>query len=486
MKKLCYAALYSAVLMAGGQKAMAQDDPNIVFIFLDNFGWGEPGFNGGGIIRGAATPAMDALAAEGMRLTNFNVESQCTPSRAATMTGRYGIRSGNHTVPLGGGIYGLVQWEVTMAEMLAEAGYNTAMLGKWHLGWSEGRFPSNQGFDEFYGVETTDVSVWSSLNGFAAADMEIPEVMEGKAGAPARAVRPYDLEYRALIDGDLTDRAVEYIDSASKEEEPFFLYLAYTATHYPTIPHPDFDGATGNGPWADMLHQTDTNVGRVTQALDAAGISDDTIVIFTADNGPEAVPVGNSNISPTPPSQGTGGPFRGTLFTSMEGSLRVPFAIRWPAKIPAGTSSNEVVHSMDLFPTLASFAGGKVPDDRPIDGIDQAEFLLGNQENSNRDGVIVYMGSQIFGVKWHDWKVLFKENATIFSPTETFDTPRVYNLLNDPGERDNVLFPYTWVAEKALPQMYEHLASIKENPPILPGTPDPYEPPKKEAVIGDR
>jgi len=478
MRSFFQALITSFSIVASASAASAQDHPNIVFIFLDNFGWGEPGFNGGGIIRGTPTPAMDALAAEGLRLTNFNVESQCTPSRAATMTGRYGIRSGNHTVPLGGGVYGLVQWEVTMAEMLAEAGYNTAMLGKWHLGWSEGRYPSNQGFDEFYGVETTDVSVWSALTGFADADMEAPVVMEGTEGSPATEVRPYDLEYRAVIDGDLTERAIDYIDRASKEEDPFFLYLAYTATHYPTLPHPDFDGATGNGPWADMLLQTDTYVGRVTAALDEAGVSENTIVIFTADNGPEALPVGSSNISPIPPAQGTAGPWRGTLFTSLEGSLRVPFAIRWPAKIPAGLESNEIVHSMDLFSTLATFAGGSVPQDRAIDGVDQSEFFLGKQERSNREGVIVYMGDQVFGVKWGDWKVLFQENATIFSPTEKFDTPRIYNLMNDPGERDNVLFPYTWVAEKALPQLYEHLASFKQYPPIAPGTPDPYMPPQ--------
>lgn len=477
MKMFWYAVVCIAALLAGGQGAVAQEKPNIVFIFLDNFGWGEPGFNGGGIIRGTATPAMDALAAEGLRLTNFNVEAQCTPSRAATMTGRYGIRSGNHTVPLGGGVYGLVQWEITMAEMLADAGYNTAMLGKWHLGWSEGRYPSDQGFDEFFGIETTDVSVWSTLTGFADAEMEAPAVMEGRTGSPATVVRLYDLAYRAQIDGDLTDRAIDYIGRASKEDEPFFLYLAYTATHYPTLPHPDFSGVTGNGPWADMLHQTDTYLGRVLAELDEAGIADNTIVIFTADNGPEAVPVGNANASIIPPTQGTAGPWRGTLFTSLEGSLRVPFAIRWPGKIPAGSESNEIVHSMDLFPTLAAFAGGSVPEDRAIDGIDQSEFFYGKQDDSNREGVIVYMGDQIFGVKWGDWKVLFKENATIFSATETFDTPRVYNLLNDPGERDNVLFPYTWVAEKAIPQMYEHLASFKPYPPIAPGTPDPYEPP---------
>lgn len=462
-----------------GSVASAQDKPNIVFIFLDNFGWGEPGFNGGGIIRGTPTPAMDALAAEGLRLTNFNVESQCTPSRAATMTGRYGIRSGNHTVPLGGGVYGLTQWEITMAEMLKEAGYSTAMLGKWHLGWSEGRYPTDQGFDEFYGVETTDVTVWRTLDGFAKAGMEHPVVMQGVAGESATVARDYDLEYRGLIDGDLTDKAVDYIARKSKEDDPFFIYLAYTNTHYPNIPHPDFDGATGNGAWADILHQTDTYVGQVVAALEKAGVTENTVVIFTADNGPEAVPTGNANVSPNPPSQGSAGPWRGTLFTSLEGSLRVPFAIKWPGRIPAGSASNDIVHSMDLFPTLAAFADGKVPEDRAFDGIDQSEFFLGNQMHSNREGVIVYMGDQIFGVKWQDWKVLFKENATVFSPTESFDTPRVYNLLNDPHERDNVLFPHTWVAEKALPQMLEHLASFKQYPPVPPGTPDPYEPPKQ-------
>ncbi len=140
--------------------AHAKDKPNIVLVFMDNFGWGEPGFNGGGIIRGAPTPRLDSLASEGLRLTNFNVEVQCTPSRSAIMTGRYAIRSGNGTVPLGEGVYGLVRWEVTMAEMLADEGYATGMYGKWHLGRTEGRFPTDQGFDEWYGIpNTTDESL---------------------------------------------------------------------------------------------------------------------------------------------------------------------------------------------------------------------------------------------------------------------------------------------------------------------------------------
>lgn len=477
---LSAAAAFGLLQLTAPTPANAEDKPNIVLIFLDNFGWGEPGFNGGGIIRGTATPSMDALAKEGLRLTNFNVESQCTPSRAAIMTGRYGYRSGNHTVPLGGGVYGLVQWEITMAEMLADAGYNTAMLGKWHLGWTEGRYPSNQGFDEFYGVETTDVTVWRDLPGFKKAGLENPVVMQGRRDEPATVARDYDLKYRSQIDGDLTDRAIEYIGRASKQDKPFFLYLAYTATHYPVLPSPDFDGATGNGAWADLLLQTDTYIGRVTEAIAKAGVEDNTIVIFTADNGPEATPRGNSNASRVPAAQGTAGPWRGTLFTSFEGSLRVPFAIRWPGNIPAGSESNEIVHSMDLYPTLAAFAGGEVPDDRAFDGIDQADFFLGEQDASNREGVILYQGDKIYGVKWSDWKVLFNENDTVFSPTRTFSTPNVYNLLNDPGERENVLFPYTWVAEKALPQLTEHRASFKKYPPIPPGTPDPYVPPNAD------
>jgi arylsulfatase len=460
-----------------GSAALAQDKPNIVLINLDNFGWGEPGFNGGGIIRGTDTPAMDALAAEGMRLTNFNVEAQCTPSRAALMTGRYGIRSGNHTIPVAGGVYGMTQWEITMAEMLNEAGYSTAMFGKWHLGWSEGRFPKDQGFDEFYGVESTDQTLWTSQGRWQALGVEPPYVMEGTAGQAATVAREYDLEYRALIDGDLTDKAVDFITRSSSEDAPFFLYLAMTATHTPVIPHPDFQGSTGKGIWADLLRQTDTYVGRVLDGIDTVGVRDNTIVIFTADNGPEAVRVGSNDYASEAHAQGKPGPWRWTIFTPFEGSLRVPFAIRWLGRIPAGSASNDIVHQTDLYPTLAAFAGGKVPDDRALDGIDQSGFFLGEQESSNRESVIVYMGEEIYGVKWRDWKVVFQENETVFDDTRAYSTPRLYDLINDPGERKDVLLPYAWVAEQALPLIGEHLATFEKYPPIPPGAPDPYTPP---------
>ena len=456
---------------------LAANQPNIVLVFLDNFGWGEPGFNGGGIIRGAETPRMDQVAKEGLRLTNFNVEVQCTPSRSALMTGRYAIRSGNGVVPMGEGIYGLVQWEYTMAEMLSDAGYATGMFGKWHLGRTEGRFPTDQGFDEWYGVpNSTDEATYSSLRGFSESGVPETFVMDGRKGSVPDKVRPYTLDYRPLIDRDLTDRAIAFMERNAKADKPFFIYLPYTATHFPTMPHPDFKGATGNGDWADLLTQIDSYTGELLDTLDKLGVADDTIFIFTADNGPEYNETGQTNLTVETAMHGSSGPWRGSLFTGFEGALRVPFAIRWPEKIAAGTHSDEIVHAMDVFPTLAALAGGKVPDDRPMDGMDVSDLLLGKSDESPRDGFVVYMGNDVFGVKWGEWKIHFKEQNAWNSIMDSYTMPRVYNLMNDPAERDNVLFPNTWVLKAALPLLEEHVASLKATPPIPPGAPDPYKP----------
>jgi arylsulfatase len=476
MRTLKYLAMVLLLLLS--PCGWAADKPNIVLVFLDNFGWGEPGFNGGGIIRGTETPRMDGLAAEGLRLTNFNIEVQCTPSRSALMTGRYAIRSGNATVPLGEGVYGLVQWEITMAEMLANEGYATGMFGKWHLGRTEGRFPTDQGFDEWYGIpNSTDESPYSSLPGFAESGVAETYVMEGEKGKIPKKVRPYRLDYRPLIDRDLTDKAIDFMRRQSNAGKPFFVYLPYTATHFPTLPHPDFVGKTGNGPWADLLLQIDSYLGELLDTIDELGIAENTIFIFTADNGPESLDADGTSMTVETAVNGSAGPWRGSLFTGFEGALRVPFAIRWPGKIAAGRSSDEIVHAMDLFPTLAKIAGGEVPDDRVIDGIDVSNFLLGETDESGREGFIVYMGNDVFGVKWRDWKLHFKEQDSWNTVLRSYTMPRVYNLLSDPQERDNILFPHTWIPKAALPQLEEHIASLRKHPPIAAGTPDPYTPP---------
>src|SRR5271170_5141505 len=178
--------LLAAPMFAAGLASaqVADKKPNIVLVLMDNLGWGEPGVYGGGILRGAPTPRIDHLAAEGMRLLNFNVEAQCTPSRAALMTGRYAIRTGNGSVPIETPVYGLVQWEITIAEMLSDAGYATGMFGKWHLGHTEGRYPTNQGFDEWYGIpNSTDEAFWPDNERFRPDSNPFarPEyIMEGR------------------------------------------------------------------------------------------------------------------------------------------------------------------------------------------------------------------------------------------------------------------------------------------------------------------
>src|SRR5271170_3232909 len=214
-------ALLILSLMGGLPKAQAADKkPNIVLILMDNMGYGELGVYGGGILRGAPTPRIDSLAAEGTRLLNFNVEAQCTPSRAALMTGRYAVRTGNGTVPLETPRYGLVQWEITVAKMLSNAGYATGAFGKWHLGHTEGRFPTNQGFDEWYGIpNSTDEAYWPDnplfrpvSNPFATAE----HVMEGKKGEIPEKVKVYDLDVRRVIDRELTDKAKDFMSRQVK------------------------------------------------------------------------------------------------------------------------------------------------------------------------------------------------------------------------------------------------------------------------------
>ena len=448
--------------------------PNIILIFMDNFGYGELGCYGGGITRGAPTPRIDKLASEGMRLTNFNVEAQCTPSRAAIMTGRYAIRTGNPTIPMFTRVYGLVQWEYTMAEMLSDAGYATGIFGKWHLGRTEGRFPTDQGFDEWYGIaNTSDVSYWPDSDQFdpdAHPDVQYEYIMEGRKGSPPEQVKVYNLEQRRLIDRELTDRTIAFMKRQAGNGKPFFAFIPYTQTHYPVLPHPDFKGKTGNGYWGDILAQIDAYTGELLDTIEKLGIKDNTIVIFTSDNGPEEAPF----------SQGSAGPWRGTLFTSLEGSLLVPFIIRWPNKVPSGMVSNAIVHEMDLFPTIAGIVGGRVPDDRIIDGVDQREFFMGNQMKSNRESVFVYVGEELHGIKWRNWKLMFKEMDHMRGPS--LDRMAMYNLLLDPREKcpmQNAMED-SWIEFPVGQALYDHFLSMGKEPPIKPGTPDPYVPPKNK------
>jgi arylsulfatase A-like enzyme len=434
----------------------AASKPNIVMVVMDNFGYGEVGVYGGGMLRGAPTPNIDSIATEGFQLTNFNVEAECTPSRSSLMTGRYGIRTRQRPNDEPRGIwYGITPWEITLAEMLSDAGYATGMFGKWHLGDEEGRYPTDQGFDEWYGIpNSSDQAFWPDSDSFQKdAGVEFTHVMEAKRGQKPKKKDVYGREKRKTIDREITDRAIDFIKRKAKAGKPFFAYLPYTQTHEPVDAHPDFKGSTGNGSFADVLAQTDSYVGELLKTIDNLGFKDNTIFIFTSDNGREGIKR----------SFGFTGPWRGTMFAPYEGSLRVPFLIRYPDKIPAKKVSNDIVHLIDIFPTIAKLSGGEIPQDRILDGVDQTDFLTGKSEKSARESVIIYIGNELFGVKWRNWKMLLKEIDEDSYAIQTMAYPSIYNLIVDPKEEEPEKFYLddTWVDTPLWRVVEEHTASIE-------------------------
>jgi arylsulfatase A-like enzyme len=450
--------------------------PNIIYILTDNLGYGELGCYGGGDLRGAPTPRADQLAAEGLRLTNFNVEAQCTPSRSATLTGRYALRSGTLSVPIGNpeladpSVQGLTQWEITLPKLLSGIGYRTAHFGKWHLGSVDGRLPNDQGFDEWWGIpRTTDEVFWPGNPAFATSGVKVPYIMEGRRGETSRNVAVYDLAQRPLLDAEITRRTIDFVQRSVARGEPFYAYVPLTQVHLPTIPHPDFAGRTGNGDFADSVVETDHRLGQILDAIDELGVRDNTIVIFTSDNGPD----------PTWPWQGSSGPWRGYYFTHMEGSLRVPFLVRWPGKIPPGGVSNEIVHQVDTFTTLASMAGVPTPTDRAIDGVDQTDFLTGQQQKSNRESVLAFVADRLEAVKWRNWKLVFyEETRDWFGTPAKLTLPKLFNLTTDPKEEyPEETLRNTWVMDRCLHAFREFYQSLKTYPAIPEGTRDPYLPP---------
>jgi arylsulfatase len=459
--------ILSALLVSGAMGAPAPaaaqaGRPNIVLIFPDNLGWGEVGVYGS--VRGNLTPRIDRLAAEGIRLNNFNVEQSCTVSRAALMTARYAVRSGA-TQP-----GGITLWEVTMAEGLKQAGYRTALFGKWHLGGdrAEGRRePSQQGFDEFFGIPRTSNEAQTTI----AQGLKEPGtsfIWEGAVGRPSRNLRPYDMTTRASVDRESAQRGVSFMERSVKDRTPFFLYYPMTQVHFPALPGPDFAGRTGAGDIGDSMAELDTYVGLVLDTIDRLGIRNNTIVFWCTDNGAEA----------RRPWRGSSGPWSGFYNSVMEGGIRTPCIVRWPGRIPAGRVSNEIVHEMDIFPTLAAAAGVPeiVPKDRAIDGVNQLPFLEGRQEKSNRDTVLFFAGNnQIRAVKWHNWKFHYVFTPDPGSPPVP-PLMRLFHLLSDPKEETDVKDANPWVLGVMDRLVADFMETTKRYPNVPANAPDPYTP----------
>ncbi len=462
--------VFVALLSASAAPAFgAGGRPNVVLMLSDNLGFGELGSYGGGAIRGAPTPRLDGLAAQGMRFSNFNVEVECTPSRSALMTGRMPVRSGTWRAKPPGLPGGLPPWEVTVAESLSEAGYDTAIFGKWHLGGEPGRFPTDQGFDLWWGFPfSTNVASYTKQVGFDPEVAGVPHLLEGERGGEVRQVEPYTLENRPLVDERIARKSAAYIREHAKSDRPFFLFVSWSLVHHPYLPHPEFEGRSGNGSFSDVMVEHDHRVGQVLDAIEEAGLADETLVIYASDNGPDSAHY---------PVVSNSGPYRGYLGSAFEGSIRTPLLVRWPGRVAAGAVSNEIVAILDLFPTVAAIAGAELPSDREIDGVDQSDLLLGRSERSARDGVLIFSGKTLLAAKWRRFKVYFTgdDPAPRNRAWRRLWAPLAYNVEQDPREEVDVAMDNLWLLQPVGRMLYTFLYSVQQEGLIVPGGTEPED-----------
>ena len=341
------------------------------------------------------------------------------------------------------------------------------MFGKWHLGDREGRYPHQRGFDEWYGIpRTSNETLFTQAPGFDPSVVDVPQVMEGLAGQPARNVADYDLAKRRLIDSELTERSIDFMRRHAESAKPFFLYVPLTHLHFPTLAHPDFAGRSGVGEFADSMMEMDHRVGQLLDAVDELGIRDDTLFIFASDNGPEF----------RRPWRGTAGPWSGTYHTAMEGGLRVPLIVRWPGQVAHGRVSDDIVHVTDLYTTLVHAAGATLPDDRPIDGVSQLGWWTGAQPASAREGFLFYIKTELRAAKWRHWKLHFVFEREPNEGTRHLETPWLFNIKRDPKEETDAAMDDGWVRGPMRRMIMAFERSLRENSPIAPGAPDEFDP----------
>ena len=464
-----------AVSFTSHAQAQATARPNVVFMLADNMGYGDLGIYGGGETRGFQTPRIDALAEEGLRFTQFLVEPGCTPTRAALLTGRYSIRSGLSLVIVPGTSNTLAKEEITLGELFKSRDYSTAYFGKWHLGSERHSLPHNQGFDQWYGIpNTTDETFYVATASTAKAPLpdgfERPPILKAVTGSDARFVKEYNYETRRTIDFEIADRSVDYIEQQAARKAPFFLMVAWTRPHEPNKPSKEFEGKSRVGDYGDAMMELDYNTGRVLDAIDRAGIRDNTIVVWVSDNGPTT--------TTSWPDSRFAGPYRGELGSSLEGSIRTAGMVRWPGMIEPKVS-NEMISVMDFFPSFAKFIGATVPTDRPIDGVDQSSFLLGIQANSNREHLLTFAGDRLHAVRWRQFRVYFIDQGASGTSAEfqyglggaykNLDYPQIFNIELDPREEHNVSSQHAWVMSHAVKYIGQYKGSLQNhpNPPAL-------------------
>jgi len=331
MKKSLIVGAALAGLLCLAQPVHAQN-PNVVLMLVDNLGFGDLSVYNGGTRVGMRTPNIDRLASEGMLLTQFLVEPGCTPSRAGLMTGQYSIRNGMSLVIVPGMAGGLDPTDYTLGKLFKGAGYNTAYVGKWHLGPLAESQPENQGFDRWLlGFRGTSDQVVYKENmievGAPAALIEglSPKILVADGPGEPQEVRDYDRAYKLEIEGDIAERAVDYIHSSAGKDRPFFLMVGFTRPHFPNDVSDEFRGRSGVGKYGDSVVELDVRTGEILEAIREAGIEDETIVVWISDNGATVTATAIDEVH-----MGDNGPFRGELGDAYEGSIRTAGMIKWP------------------------------------------------------------------------------------------------------------------------------------------------------------
>jgi arylsulfatase A-like enzyme len=394
--------------------------PNVVVIFLDDVGYGDFGVYGHPTIR---TPHVDALAAEGVKLTGFYAASPaCSPSRVALLTGRYPVRAAIHWALGPDEDRGIAAEEWTLAEALGDRGYATAAIGKWHLGARPEFFPTEHGFDSFFGL------LYSN-------DMIRPWVETDRPLELYRDAEPIEHPVdQATLTLRFTREAVRFIEESAAAGRPFFLYLAHSMAHVPLARSAAFEGRSRGGAYGDVIEELDWSVGEIRRALDEAGVLDRTLIILASDNGPWSEMPERMFRGGTirPWDAGTAGPLRGAKATTWEGGLRVPGIVRGPAWLPGGQVTSELVTAMDVFPTIAALVGIEPDPSRPFDGRDVLPLLRGESASPNELFFYVYP-DVVRAVRDARWK-LHLQSPDPGAPIRA----ELYDLVSDPYERFDV------------------------------------------------
>ena len=460
MKQLAALRIWLAVLTSlpalglfQGSLAAAEGPPNIVLIFADDLGYGDLGVYGSPNIR---TPNIDSLAFAGVKLTDFySVSPVCTPSRAGLVTGRYPVRSGMTRVLFPREEFGLPGSETTVAEVLNDKGYATALIGKWHLGDRPEHSPTQHGFDYRYGIPFSN-------------DMTRPHASWPE---PLRIYEPDEVVIEGVDQSRITrlytEKAINFIEK--NKDGPFFLYLPHSMPHWPWYSSEKFDGRSIQGPYGDTVEEIDWSTGEILKALERNGLDDNTLVIFTSDNG------GSSG------QAGSNGTLRGRKGQTWEGGMRVPFIARMPGKIPAATTRSGIACAIDLFTTLIETAGAIVPDDRPIDGVNLWPMLSG-EGPSPRDHLYYFSHNwesrpQLAAVRAGRWKLHFKLHWDW--PQTKFEPTGLYDLNGDPSESTDRAADHPDVVAELARQARTFHAAVEygKAPPVHypPGAPErPY------------